>query len=307
MDQSLFSELFEKVKNQPQRRLVVANGVDIHSLEAVARAISKNLVTVIITGDASLIHEECRRLGIPSDKYEVRDCSDEKEAAAMAVDLARSGEADLIMKGLLNTDVFMKAILNKTSGIMSHDALLAHMSMMKSRNYHKPLFFSDVAIIPLPTLDQKTVITRYLIDVARCFGIDRPKVAFIAASEKVIEKMPACSDAYTLKLKWEAGWFGSSFCDGPMGIDLAIDKEAALIKNYTSQVAGDADCLLFPNIEAGNVFYKTNAKWCKSEMAAIVMGTKVPVVLSSRGDSVDTKLNSIALAALMGSTNATKD
>jgi phosphate butyryltransferase len=204
------------------------------------------------------------------------------------------------MKGLVSTDVFMKAILNKEQGLLPEGALLTHVAMLNNNIYHKPLFVSDVAILPLPSLEQKKQMTHYLIEVAHKAGVAKPKVAFLAATEKVIAKMPACADAAELKKLWEAGAFNGSICDGPMALDLAVDKHAAEVKQFLSPVAGDADCLLFPNIESGNVFYKANTKFCNAIAAAIVMGTKVPTVLSSRGDSTDTKFYSIALAALIG-------
>ena len=295
-----FSNLFELVKKQPKRKLVVANGVDEHTLEAVAIAVNKGIVDVLITGNTKQVRENCHLLGLSTGQYTIFDCQTDEEAILTAVRLARLGEADLIMKGFVNTDLFMRAVLNKETGLLPKGALLTHLTMMNSPAYHKPLFFSDVAIIPQPDFEQKKQITKYLVAAAHRFGIKKPKVAFLAATEKVIEKMQACVDAHELKKAWENGAFPDSYCDGPMAFDLAIDKEAVKIKNYQSLVAGDADCLLFPNIESGNVFYKTNTRWCNAEVAAIVAGTTVPTVLSSRGDTTQTKLNSIALAALIG-------
>lgn len=295
-----FSGLYHAVKQVEKRRLVVANGVDRHSLEAVAQAASMGIVSVTITGHPALINESCKALSLPEDLYQIVPAANEEEALAAAVALARDGVANLIMKGLVSTDLFMKAILNKEKGLLEKGSLLTHLTMMIHPNYHKPLFVSDVAIIPLPLLEQKVQICHYLIETAHRMDISQPKVAFIAATEKVIEKMPATTDAFALKKLWEKGEFGASVCDGPMALDVAIDQEAAAIKNIDSLVAGDADCLLFPNIESGNVFYKLNTKLCGSKTAAIVLGTRVPTVLSSRGDDTETKLNSIALAALLG-------
>ena len=295
-----FSDLFAVIKKVEKRHLVVANGVDRHSLEAVSMALKMDIVSVSITGDENLIQKSCDELSLPHNLYSIVHCPDDKSAVAKAVEMAKTGKANLIMKGLVSTDLFMKAILNKDSGLLEQGALLTHITMLINPNYHKPLLISDVAIIPLPTLDQKTKITHYLINVAHQLGIKKPKVAFIAATEKVIAKMPATTDAHELKRLWEQGEFKDAFCDGPMALDVAIDKESAKIKKIKSAVAGDADCLLFPNIEAGNVFYKTNTKLSNAKTAAIVLGTKVPTVLSSRGDSIDTKLNSIALAAMLG-------
>lgn len=295
-----FTYLFENASKQRKRRLVVANGVDRHTLEAVVDAVKMGIVDVSITGNRKLIEEQCSKLGLEPSMYQVIDCADEKMAVERAVEMARLGEANLIMKGLISTDQFMKAILNKEKGILPPKTLLTHVTLMKTPAYTKPLLVSDVAIIPQPNLDQKKQITDYLIFAAHKLGISIPKVAFIAATEKVIEKMPATTDARDLKQMWNEGKFEESICEGPMGLDVAFDAESARIKGIQSEVAGDVDCLLFPNIEAGNVFYKTNTKLVNASVAAIVMGTMVPTVLSSRGDTTQTKLNSIALAAMLG-------
>jgi len=294
-----FSFLFEMLKTRPQRRLVVANGVEFHTVEALVLAHHMNIVSVIITGNKRLYEESCQRVGISSDMFEFVDCGDELMAVDMAVKMVRNGEADLIMKGFISTDKFMKSVLNKESGLMLGGGLLSHVTVILNQQYGKPLVISDVAIIPLPTLEQKVIMTKNLIDVAHAIGITNPKVAFIAATEQVIQKMPATTDALALKKMGEENRFPGAICEGPLSLDLAIDKESAQIKKYESVVTGNADCLLFPNIEAGNVFYKTNTKLCKAKVAAVLVGLATPAVLSSRGDNTETKLNSIALAALL--------
>jgi phosphotransacetylase len=295
-----FNSIFNTLKDKPVRRLVVANGVDSHSIEAAYSAQQKGWVSVSITGNRGLIEQQCRLSGISTEAFELIDSANEEDAVRIAVEMARNNKSDLIMKGLISTDKFMKALLNKEKGLLSPGTLLTHITLMNTPNYSKPLLISDVAIIPLPTFEQKKIMTRYLIDIAHKIGIVNPGVAFIAASEQIIERMPATTDAQKLKELWLQGYFPGSVCDGPMGLDIAIDKESAEIKNYKSSIAGEADCLLFPNIESGNVFYKTNTKFCGAQTAAIVIGTKVPTVLSSRGDNMETKLNSIAFAALAG-------
>lgn len=300
MENSSFSFLFDQINDKSLRNLVVANGVDDHSLEAVAEAARLRIVKVILTGNAAEIETTCQKLNFPEGSYQIINCKSETEALSKAVQLAKNGEANLIMKGLVSTDQFMRAILNKETGILPKGKLLTHVTLVKNANYHKPLLVSDVAIIPLPTLEQKIKITEYLIEISHKLGIEKPKIAFVAATEKAIDKMPACADAVKLSEHWKNNGFKSSVCDGPMALDVAIDAESAEIKKYVSEVAGDADCLLFPNIESGNVFYKMNTKLCNAQTAAIVVGTNVPTVLSSRGDTTQTKLNSIALAAMIG-------
>lgn len=290
-------DVFNGLKSKPIKSLVVSNGVDSHSIEAVGEAVRRGWIKGILTGNGKLIEKQCLLSGFPSYLFEIIDCTDEDDAARMAVELASKGRADIIMKGLISTDRFMKALLDKTVGLLPKGNLLTHITVMQTPGYNKLLIVSDVAIIPLPTVEQKAIIVQYLISVAHSIGIEKPLVAFIAATEQVISKMPATTDAVLLKQRWLNGDFPDSFCDGPMGLDLALDSEAAKIKNFSSPVAGNADCLLFPNIESGNVFYKANTKLFDASIAAMLVGATVPVVLSSRGDSVETKLNSIALAA----------
>ena len=291
-------QLFDQIAHAPKRKLVIANGVDAHSIEAAHEAIRMGIVDVILVGDAQQIEYQCNSLGFQISQFQVVNQPDETNALLQSLEFARSSEAHLVMKGLVSTDRFMKAILNKETGLLPPETLLSHITLMHHSSYHKLLLVSDVAIIPLPNLEQKKIMTNYLLQASRKLGNHNPKVAFIAATEQVLKTMPACTDAVALKSYFTDQ---KEWCDGPMGLDLAIDQEAVKIKNYKSDVAGDADCLLFPNIEAGNVFYKTATKLCRAETAAVVVGTKVPVVLSSRGDTMKTKLNSIALAALLGS------
>lgn len=293
------TDLLLLAKNQPTQRMVVVNGVDKHSLEAAEHARKHGIVDVMVTGDKKQIETTCQELGIGIGNFEIIDASSEEEAALKAVQLIQYGKADLVMKGLISTDKYMRAILNKQFALVEPGGLLTHVTLIDNKSYHKLLIVTDVAIIPFPNLQQKEVMIRYLIQVARKLGIDQPKVALIAPTEQVIESIPACADAAKLKQMWAEGHFPGAFVDGPMALDVAIDQESAAIKGMRSETAGDADCLLFPNIDAGNVFYKTNTKLCQAEQAAVVVGAKVPVVLSSRGDSTQTKLNSIALAALM--------
>jgi len=295
-----FHKLFESLNGTNKRRLVIANGIDLHSIEAASLASRIGYVTVLITGNRDVFEKQCLIAGISPSDFKFLNCDSEEEALKKAVELVHEKEADLIMKGLVNSDKFLKALLDKQKGLIDKGTLLSHITLIFNPVYGKSLLVSDVAIIPLPSFKQKVILTKYLIDIAHKLGVTVPKVAFIAATEQVLQGMVATVDAGELKKMWESGQFPNSICDGPMGLDLAIDKESAEIKNYKSSVAGEADCLLFPNIESGNVFYKTNTKLGGAQTAAIVVGAKVPVVLSSRGDSMETKLNSIAFAALIG-------
>jgi phosphate butyryltransferase len=295
-----FEEIYEKVASMPKKRLVVAWGVDDHSIMASAEAIKRNLVDVTLVGDQQMIKEACNAAHIDPAIFHIVDISDDVLAAGMAVTLINQGEGDMLMKGLCSTDKYMRAILNKEKGLLPPKTVLSHVSLLAHPLYHKLMLLCDIAVIPAPDLSQKIAMVGYLVNIARKLGVEKPKVAALAATEQMLTGMQACVDAAILAKMAERGQIRNCILDGPLSLDIAISKEAAEIKKVHSEVAGDADCLLFPNIEAGNMFYKANAILCKdTRLAAIVTGAKVPAVLSSRGDSTNTKLNSIALAALM--------
>ena len=293
------SDLFVEIKGRLLKRLVVVNAVDEHTIEAVSTAIDMGIVEGILTGDPEKITETCKSIGVDVGKFIIEPAASEDEAAIKAASFVSEGKADLMMKGLVSTDKFMRALLNKDFGLLPPKGILSHVAVMEIQNYHKLLIVSDVAVIPYPDLAQKITMTGCLIRTATALGIENPKVALIAATEQVLASIPACTEAAIISKMAERGQIFGGIVDGPFALDVALDRESALIKMIKSPVAGDADCLLFPNIDAGNVFYKMAVKLCKSNQAAIVAGAKVPVVLSSRSDSMETKLYSIALAALL--------
>ncbi|MFO7864934.1 MAG: bifunctional enoyl-CoA hydratase/phosphate acetyltransferase [Salinivirgaceae bacterium] len=292
-------QMFEALNNKAKKKLVAAWANDSHTIEAVSMAIDKGVIDGVLVGDKDVIKATCEHEGIDINKFEIVHASTDVEAAAKAVELVATGAGDVLMKGLLSTDKYMRAILNKEFGLLPPKGILSHVTVIENPKYHKLLVVGDVAVIPQPDLKQKIAITNYLVHAAKSLGIEKPKVAVIAASEQVMPGLPASADATILSKMADRGQIKGAFVEGPLALDLAVDKESAKVKKIESEVAGDADCLLFPNIEAGNVFYKTCTKLSDTELGAVVAGAKVPAVLSSRGDSTQTKLYSIALAALM--------
>lgn len=292
-------QMFEVLKSKTKKRLVAAYANDSHTIEAVSEAVDKGIVDGILVGDEETMRKVCAQLGVDPGKFKLVHEPNENKAAFVAVKLINEGQGDLLMKGLVSTDKYMKAILNKETGLMDPGAVLSHVTVIENPHYHKLLIVGDVAIIPLPEFKQKIAILNYLVATAKALGIEKPKVAVVTASEQVLAGMPSCVDAALLSKMADRGQITGAFVDGPLALDAAIDKESAEIKKLSGPVAGDADCLLFPNIEAGNVFYKTNTKLAGAELGAFVAGGRVPCVLSSRGDSAQTKLYSIALAALI--------
>ncbi|MCX6232524.1 MAG: phosphate acyltransferase [Bacteroidetes bacterium] len=291
-------QMFEVLKSKEKKRLVAAYAIDSHTIGAVSKAIDLGIVDATLVGDEESIRKVCKEEGIDVNKFKIVQEADETKAAALAVKLINDGQGNLLMKGAVTTDKYMRAILNKETGLMNPGAILTHVAVMENSGYHKLLICSDVAIIPAPDFKQKLTMLNYLISTAKALQIPKPKVAIIAATEQMLQGMPACVDAAILAKMGDRGQIKDAVIDGPLSLDCAIDKESAEIKKLKSEVAGDADCLLFPNIEAANVFYKTHTKLCGGELGAIVVGARVPSILSSRGDSEMTKLYSIALAAL---------
>lgn len=292
-------DLLLAVKDRPRKRLVVAWANDPHTLEAVNVAVEAGLVEAILVGDEPLMVKICREHDLPGERFRMVHAATDTEAASRAVAMVRSGEADLLMKGLLSTDKYMRAILNKEQGLLDPGAILSHVTVMEHPGHPKLLIAGDVAVIPEPDFKEKLAILGYLVKTAKALGIETPKVAVLAASEQVQPKLRASAEAAMLSKMADRGQIKGALVDGPMALDGAIDPESARIKGLDGPVAGDADCLLFPNLEAGNTFYKAGTKLGGAEIAAVVAGARVPCILSSRGDSTKTKLCSIALAALL--------
>lgn len=290
-------QLFDVLRSKPKKRLVAAFANDDHTIEAVSMAIDMGIVEATLVGDEPTIKEVCAKHNIDPSKFKIVQENDEMKAASKAVELINNGEGDVLMKGLVSTDKYMRAILNKEKGLLPPKAVLSHVTVVQVPTYPKLLVVGDVAIIPAPDLKQKIAITNYLIKTAHSLGIEKPKVALLAATEQVSAAMPACVEATIISKMGDRGQIKGALIDGPLALDVAIDPESAKIKKLTGEVAGDADCILFPNIESGNVFFKACTKLAKGELGAMVMGAKVPCVLTSRGDSVQSKMYSIALAA----------
>ena len=293
-----FNDLFATLKAKGiRKRMVAAWGVDSHTIEAASMATDLGFVDVTLVGDEDLISKVCADFGINPAKFRIIDIKQELKAVAEAVKMVHDREGDILMKGLCSTDKFLRAILNKETGLLPPKGLLSHVGVLESPHYHKLMFMGDMAVIPQPDFRQKVKIAGYINSVAKAFGIEKPKIAFIAASEQMLDSMPACMEAAMLAKMCDRGQIPGCTGDGPLALDVAIDKESVEIKKLSSPVAGDADCLMFPNIESANVFWKTNTKLVNGvKQAGMLVGTQVPCVLASRADSVDVKLNSIAEA-----------
>ena len=295
-----FSDVFAELKaGNVCKRMVAAWAVDEHTIEAASKAVDLGIVTATLVGDKEMIKEVCANNNIDVEKFEIVNEPNELKAVSRAVQLVHDGEGDVLMKGLCSTDKFLRAILNKETGLLPPKGVLSHVGIIENPKYHKLMFLTDLAVIPQPDFRQKVKLANYVIKVAKSFGIAKPKVAFIAASEQMLDSMPACMEAAMLAKMCDRGQIPGCIADGPLALDVAIDAEAVQIKKLVSPVAGDADCLCFPNIESANVFWKANSKLCDGvKQAGMLVGTTAPCILASRADSAETKLNSIAQAVM---------
>ena len=270
---SNFGMLRERLLGKDPVQVVAVEANDEHSQWAIHRAEEEGWAKVT---------------NIQSDSVE--------ESAQRAVRMVREGKAQAIMKGIVNTDVVLRAVLNKEEGLLPKGNVITHIAAMKIPCYHKLLFVTDVAVIPYPTLEQRKAMINYAITLCKVYGIEQPKVALLHCTEKVSPKFPITEDYVTIIEECRNGLFGNTIIDGPIDLKCAIDKEAALIKKLDSPVAGDSDVLVMPDIQAGNVYYKTITTVTDAELAVGLQGAACPISITSRSDSALTKFNSLAMA-----------
>lgn len=297
---SSFAELTAHLKSvNCRKRMAVANAVDSHTLDAVLRAVDMGIVEAFLVGDVASIESPELFEHDPSPYIHIIDVPEVHEAAKEAVRMVKSGEADILMKGLVNTDVLLRAILDKEKGILKPGTVMTYNSVMEVPKYHKLIIFSDPVVIPSPNLVQRTAMIKYAINTAHKFGIKKPKVALIHATEVANPKIHYMQDYLDIMQMWRNGEFGDVIMDGPLDIFLALDVEKGSIKNVPTPVLGDADILIFPNFECANTFYKGLSLFAGAEMCGLLQGTDKPVVLTSRSESVDSKFYSIAMACVI--------
>lgn len=296
-----FNDLFAELKAKNIcKNLIVAWGVDEHSIEAAYKAAEQGFVKATLVGDENIISEVCKAGSMDISMFTIVHNPVEQKAVEQAVKMVHDGQGDVLMKGLCSTDKFLRAILNKEWGLLPPKGLLSHVGVIENPNYPKLMFLSDMAVIPAPDFRSKVKETNYMLGVAHHFGIAKPKIAFISATEQMLDSVPSAVEAAMLSKMCDRGQIKGCIGDGPLAMDVAIDPESVAIKKLVSLVAGEADCLLFPNIESANVFWKTNSKLCGQgvRQAGILVGVTAPCVLASRADTADTKLCSIATAVM---------
>jgi len=291
------AELLEAAGNSGRRRVAVAAAQEASALKALVRAWDSGLAEPILIGDVAVIDAMGKELGLDLSRFEHIKADDPTAAALEAVRLVRSGEADFLMKGLVDSSILLKAAFNKERGINA-GALASHVEVLEVESYHKLLFVTDGAINIAPDIEAKLAILANAVRAARALGIELPKAAMLAAHEKVSERMPATVEAAIIAQMWRRGQVSGCIVDGPLALDNAISAESARIKGIVSEVAGDVDIIVAPDIEAGNVLCKSLLDLGRAKGAGIVMGAAAPIVMASRSDSADTMLASMAFAAL---------
>lgn len=293
-----FPALKDRLRDLPPKAAVVAAAHDDHTLQAVFAARRDGLIRPILVGHREEILSIARRLGEELDPSQVVDAGEDPDCAAKSVELARSGEGAMLIKGMLPTGTLLHAVVNKETGIRASE-VMSHVAILDVPSYHKLLYVTDGGMVVAPDLEQKRHILRNALDFCRFLGYDCPKAAALCAVETVSPAMPETADASALKAEGERGDFGPCLVEGPISLDLATDPEAALVKGYHSPVAGDADILLAPSIAAGNLLGKSLYGLAGGEMAGVVLGAKVPITVNSRGATAEEKYWSILICAAM--------
>lgn len=295
-----FDDIIVMAKNKGPKVLSVAVAEDKEVLTAVSKAYEEGIVKAYLVGNKEKIEEEAAKINLDLSKFEIIDEKDSVQACRTAVQLVSSGKADVLMKGLIDTAVIMKAVLDKEIGLRT-GKLISHVAVFSVPTYHKILIITDAAMNIAPDLEQKKKIVKNAVEFTHSLGIREPKVAVVCAREKVSEKMEATVHAKEIEDANKRGDITGCIVGGPLALDNALSKKAAKHKGIESPVAGDADILVVPNIESGNVLYKSLIFLANADNAGLIVGTKAPIVLTSRADSAKAKLNSIALGVLMAS------
>jgi phosphate acetyltransferase len=292
-----YERLLARCRQVPPISTAVAHPCDDVSLSAVVEAARARIIQPILCGPADRIRRTAKTLSIDIEPFEIVDAPHSHGAAARAVELVRLGRAEVLMKGSLHTDELMAEVVKRDTGLRS-DRRVSHVFVMDVPTYHKPLMITDAAVNIFPTLDDKRDIVQNAVDLAIALGVERPKVAILSAVETVTGKIPSTVEAAALCKMADRGQITDAILDGPLAFDNAISAEAARIKHIVSPVAGDADILVVPDLEAGNMLAKNLTFMARADAAGIVLGARAPIILTSRADNERTRMASCAVAAL---------
>jgi len=290
-------DLFETVKQASTPTVAVAAGEDPDTILAIDRAVKEDVVKAILIGNEGNIMDVIRQKKLDPSYFKIIPSDDPETATRDAVKMVSEGKADMLMKGLVKTAIYMKAVLDKEIGLLPKGGLLSHIALMEIPAYPKLLIITDAAIIPDPDLDQKVQILKYAIEIAQAIGIDMPKAALVSATEHISFKVQSSVDAAVITAMTQRKQIHGAIVDGPLALDVSISPEHCKIKGLDSPINGESDILIFPNIETANTFYKCSTLLAQGKSASVVAGTNAPVILTSRADEDDSKFYSIVLAA----------
>jgi phosphotransacetylase len=293
-----YERLLVRCENLAPVPAAVAYPCEATALTGAVKAFEGRLITPMLFGPADVIRDTAEAAGVDISKLEIVDAATGPAAAAKAVEFVRTGRAEILMKGSLHTDELMGAVVSREKGLRTNRRI-SHVFVMDVPTYHKPLVITDGAINIAPTLEDKADICQNAIDLAISLGVELPKVAILAAVETVTSKMPATIDAAALCKMAERGQIRGGVLDGPLAFDNAISRDAARTKRIDSPVAGDPDILLAPDLEAGNILAKQLSFLANADSAGMVLGARVPIILTSRADSVRARIASCAVAVLV--------
>jgi len=292
------SEILERARDRDSRRLVIAAAEDLHVLKAAMRASAEDIIKPILVGDTSKILEICQDNQLNIEDIPLIEEKDPYQACSLAIELIRSGEAEILMKGHVSTAPLLKAVLDKEKGLRKSD-ILSHAALFEISSYHKLLAVTDAAINVEPGIPEKISIIENAVEIFHRLGVAEPKVAVLGPIESVNPGIQSTVDAGEIKKQYNSGRIKGCLIDGPLAMDIAVSSEAAIHKGISGSVAGDPDILLTPDLNSGNILYKSLIFLGNSTSAAVVMGASVPIVLTSRADSEQSKLMSIALASAL--------
>jgi len=295
---SKYEALLERCHGLTPAPAAVAYPCDEVSLAAAVEAAAAGLIVPVLVGPPRRISEAAARHRFDIGRFRIVEAADDREAAARAVELVRKGEAEILIKGALHTDLLMHEVVQAQTGLRTARRI-SHAYLLDVPTYHKALILTDCAINIYPTLEDKVSICQNAIDLAHALGLVRPKVAILSAVETVNPKITATTEAAALCKMADRDQITGGLLDGPLAMDNAISKTAAEIKHIRSEVAGDADILVVPDLEAGNMLAKQLALMAHADAAGIVLGARVPIVLTSRADNVRTRLASCAVGLLL--------
>jgi phosphate butyryltransferase len=293
-----FDQLLSAAHAGAPRRMAVAAAHDPQVLVSVNEAQRRSIATAILVGDASAIESIAAASDLPLDETEIIHETDSTLAARKAVELAREGQADVVVKGHLKTTELLSAVLDRHTGVRDRK-LLTHVGIFEIPNYDRLIYVSDTGVVLYPTIWQKLEIIRNAVDVAHSLGLEEPKVAILAAFESVHPRATVSVGALALARMADQGWVRGAIVDGPLALDIAISPESARIKKVKTPVAGNADILIVPSVAAGNIAAKGMLYFGGARMAGIVVGARVPIIINSRADNAETRLLSMALAAVL--------